>query len=223
MLNALVAYARGNTDKYLYGDANYYGGADYPLIAEYMNLIIDQAHQQNLNIDELAYVFATAHWETRWYDLFEKWNPDLADTEYEYFEELYGSESEFGPTYGNTEPGDGYKYRGRGFAMLTWHANYREFGLEDNPDRAAEPQLAAEIAVIGMKNGTFTGAKLSDYSLGETSYNFHGARDIINGNFEIDENGGPVRPIIARIAEGYAAIFSSYCAIPEASSGLTCR
>jgi putative chitinase len=53
---------------------------------------------------------------------------------------------------GNTEPGDGARYHGRGVFQLTGRANYRSVGrslgvdLEGNPDRAAEPALSVRIA-----------------------------------------------------------------------------
>ena len=55
--------------------------------------------------------------------------------------------------YGNTAPGDGSKYRGRGFLQLTWKTNYRNCGkyikrdLENNPELAAQKEIAAEIIV----------------------------------------------------------------------------
>lgn len=52
---------------------------------------------------------------------------------------------------GNTKPGDGKKYRGRGFLGLTWKNSYRNCGdyikkpLEQNPDLASTKEVAAEI------------------------------------------------------------------------------
>lgn len=54
---------------------------------------------------------------------------------------------------GNTQPGDGVRYKGRGFIQLTGRANFRSAGsdlgidLENNPDLAEQPDIAAQLAV----------------------------------------------------------------------------
>ena len=59
---------------------------------------------------------------------------------------------------GNDNVGDGVRYRGRGFIQLTGRDNYRRAGrrlgldLENNPDLAARPDIAARIAVLYWKN-----------------------------------------------------------------------
>ena len=54
---------------------------------------------------------------------------------------------------GNTHPGDGERYFGRGFIQITGRDNYRMAGqalglpLEQHPELAAKPDVAARIAV----------------------------------------------------------------------------
>ena len=58
----------------------------------------------------------------------------------------------YGGRMGNTEKGDAYKYRGRGFIHLTGKDQYDSIGksmgidLVNNPELAADPQIAARIA-----------------------------------------------------------------------------
>jgi len=74
---------------------------------------------------------------------------------------MYGSGTAMGKALGNTEPGDGWKYRGRGFIQLTGKTNYAAasraiYGdnrLVDNPDLVNNPQVAAEVSAWYMKKG----------------------------------------------------------------------
>lgn len=63
------------------------------------------------------------------------------------------AEKAYGNRMGNDQPGDGYKYRGRGMLQLTGKENYTRYdrrlglGLDINPDIAAVPALSLLIAL----------------------------------------------------------------------------
>lgn len=63
----------------------------------------------------------------------------------------YLSRYDFNTQLGNTEPGDGMRFKGRGFIQLTGRANYAAAGqalgidLVTNPDAALEPETAAQV------------------------------------------------------------------------------
>jgi predicted chitinase/LysM repeat protein len=73
--------------------------------------------------------------------------------ELRYMEEIAsGAAYEGRKDLGNTQPGDGKRYKGRGPIQLTGRANYRAAGkalgidLEGNPTRAKDPDVAFRIA-----------------------------------------------------------------------------
>lgn len=67
----------------------------------------------------------------------------------EYFTRMYEGRRDLG----NTQPGDGARYHGRGYIQLTGRANYRTYGrrlgipLEANPNLALAPATAARILI----------------------------------------------------------------------------
>ena len=82
-------------------------------------------------------------------------------------EMMYGSNTKMGRDMGNTEPGDGFKYRGRGNIGLTGKSNYAAaskaiYGdnrLVENPDLVNSPAVAAEITAWYMEKGQARMAK----------------------------------------------------------------
>jgi hypothetical protein len=100
----------------------------------------------------------------------EIWGPTPAQSRYE------GSKA-----LGNTLPGDGKKFMGRGYVQITGRHNYDTASvavgkdLVANPDLALDPDIAANIIVSGMKEGWFTGKSMSDY------LSYHDMRRVVNG------------------------------------------
>jgi len=64
---------------------------------------------------------------------------------------------------GNHDPGDGFKYRGRGYLQITGRDNYREIGnavgidLEANPDQLLDPPTNAKVAAYLFSKTKQTG------------------------------------------------------------------
>ena len=123
----------------------------------------------------------------------------------QYFTRMYdvtGRDPTRARKMGNTQPGDGPRYCGRGYVQLTWKANYDKLGnllghpLMENPDLAMRPDIAAAVMVKGMSMGLFTGKKLADYITAEKC-DFVNARRVINGLDHAKE--------IAREADHYLA------------------
>ena len=77
---------------------------------------------------------------------------------FKHAEEIHdGSDYEGSKILGNTQPGDGKRYKGRGYIQLTGRWNYGHYGkmvgvdLIKNPELAADPKVAADVAIAYWK------------------------------------------------------------------------
>ena len=92
-----------------------------------------------------AFLAQLAHESAQFRFMEEIWGPTAAQRRYE-------PPSQLATNLGNTETGDGFRFKGRGPIQITGRANYRRFGdllgvdLVADPDRAAQPELAFRIA-----------------------------------------------------------------------------
>jgi len=71
-------------------------------------------------------------------------------------EVVYGAKTTVGRSMGNLEPGDGWKYRGRGYIQLTGKANYSTngkangFDLINNPDILVNDKLSSAVVSVNF-------------------------------------------------------------------------
>ena len=138
---------------------------------------------------KLAYLLATTAWETAY-----TMQPIPERGGKNYFAK-YEPDTKIGKMLGNTLPGDGYKFRGRGYVQLTGRRNYNRAGkavgldLVKDPDLALMPEASGRILIIGAMEGWFTSRKLSDY-INHTGCDFIACRKIINGLDKADQIAG---------------------------------
>jgi predicted chitinase len=86
-------------------------------------------------------------------------------------ESKYGHHTRVGKILGNTLPGDGARFKGRGIIQLTGRYNYGKYGkmvgqdLVNDPALAAEPDIAVEVACAYWKSKGLN--PLADQGLGK--------------------------------------------------------
>lgn len=169
-----------------------------------INALVLAGVQNSLTVQQHAYVLATAYHETA--------KTMRPVREYGRGEgRKYGTwrTNSYGVKYclkngsGNavyTQEECPHLFYGRGHVQLTWYDNYQRATRELNQnlpenehiDLVAQPSLAlnndisAKIIVLGMKQGWFTGKKLSDY-INDHRTDFVSARRIVNGTDKADQ------------------------------------
>lgn len=141
--------------------------------SQHFPFIVQEAQRQGVNNKaQLAYILATATHESG------------AGKHMEEF--ASGRAYEGRRSLGNTQPGDGMRYKGRGYVQLTGRRNYtdwsRRLGMDlvSNPRQVENPRVAAQILVGGMMQGTFTGRGLGSY-INNNQTDFVNARRTVNG------------------------------------------
>lgn len=134
-------------------------------------LLINYGKSQGITLDEMAYILATTYHETSF-----RMKP---------IQEMGGNAYLKGKAY--------YPFFGRGYVQLTWKYNYEKAGkilgvdFVKNPEKLLDSKYAVPIAIIGMKEGWFTGKKLKDYidnieeTYEEDLREYSNSRKIING------------------------------------------
>ncbi len=102
-----------------------------------------------------------------------------------------------GLALGNTQPGDGARFRGRGFVYVRGRASdatwSQRLAMPDalvdgtpvpyfiaHPEAMARPGIAAQTLVRGMRDGLFTGIALG-YYVNDKKTDYHSARRVVGG------------------------------------------
>lgn len=117
------------------GDIARATGARIDRAAEFLPLIEAAAPEFGITTPArmAAFLAQVGHESGGLHWLVELWGPTLAQRNYEGRADL-----------GNTQPGDGFKYRGRGLIQITGRANYAKASQALGVDYLAQPELLAE-------------------------------------------------------------------------------
>lgn len=82
---------------------------------------------------------------------------------------------------GNISPGDGPRYKGRGFIQLTGRANYRTFGEQFGVDLEGEPGLALRSDVAARVFSSYF--RLHGIGAACLAYDWRAVRKKVNGGY----------------------------------------
>jgi hypothetical protein len=156
--------------------------------------VFDQIESQKgiSDVRHVAYVLATIKWETG-----NSWRP-ISEAGKEAYFDKYGPGTPIGKTLGNTDLGDGFRYRGRGYLAVTGRGNYQRLnqalGLADTeddlvkyPEKMLNPRIAYRVTERVMMEGILTGMKLSDYIYKDHT-DYLRARRIVSGGLDHTES-----------------------------------
>lgn len=99
-------------------------------------------------LDIAAFLAQTGHESGGMVWLSEIWGPTAA-------QKLYEPQSQKATELGNTQPGDGERFKGRGLIQVTGRHNYLLCGMGLNLDLIAHPELLEQPEYAAMSAGWF--------------------------------------------------------------------
>jgi putative chitinase len=147
-------------------------------------LCLNEAERRKTALGSLAYILATAWWESA---------KTMAPVEEGFYLGAKAKAFQRKLRY--------WPYYGRGLVQLTWKENYEKVGkfygldLVNHPERALNPKLSTQILFDGMEKGWFTGKKVSDFvdvldeKDDEDLREYIAARRVVNGTDRAAEIG----------------------------------
>ena len=94
---------------------------------------------------------------------------------------LYDPGTSIGKTLGNTQPGDGARFKGRGYVQLTGRSNYTRIGAQIGVDLAGNPDLANDGATAGIILAQFLKNSEAKVRAALAANDLKTARRLVNG------------------------------------------
>ena len=178
-------------ERFFNGFRDGFGELDQPHI-DAINKILAAAEADTdiTSIRWIAYIFATIKRECG-----DGWSPVTEQGSEGYFKK-YEPGTRLGKMLGNTESGDGFTFRGRGYPQTSGRANYQKltdhFGVDfmTQPDLLLDPEWAWKGSTsFGMRTGLYTGKALAQFIPEDESQpaDYFNAREIINGHDHAQE------------------------------------
>lgn len=157
--------------------------------AEGLAKLLRSMEDDDLLLTWRAYKLATVKHECA-----NTWQPITERGPRTYFNK-YETGTKIGRALGNTQPGDGFLFRGRGYVQLTGRANYEKMTVAvgslmvpsvdyvANPDLLLTHEHAYAVMAAGMLTGAFTGKSIRTYVPGPIggTPDYVNARRVING------------------------------------------
>lgn len=184
-----------------------FGGALVQSQVDGMETILDAWNGLAISDDRrwLAYMLATTYHETA-----ATMQPIRERGGTAYFTRMYdirGERPHVAAELGNSRPGDGALFHGRGYVQLTGRRNYArasdvvQYDLLANPDAAMRTDFATAIMFAGMRDGWFTRKRLADY-FSRAKDDPVNARRIINGTDKAQLIAGFHRDFLTALDNG---------------------
>lgn len=154
--------------------------------------IIEAAKAQGLTKPQIAYVLATAEHESAGFATLEEF--------------VSGEQYEGRKSLGNTQPGDGPRFKGRGYVQLTGRNNYTAYAKRSGLRLVDLPyvlmnwaSLSVWVIVDGMMRGAYTGRRLDEF-VNAGKQDFRNARKVVNGVDRADKIAGQAREWLDKLS-----------------------
>ena len=147
--------------------------------AESARNIIQAARDRQLTKPQIAYILATAGHESDSFNTLEEYSK--------------GNQYDGRADLGNTHPGDGVRFKGRGYVQLTGRLNYTRYTEKTGLELVKLPiilmnraALSVFVIVDGMMHGVYTGRRLDEF-VNNGKQDFFNARQVVNGHDRADK------------------------------------